>query len=420
MHALMDLLAEALQHHGYNVTAQAALEGRTGTVYTIPLLAERDERAYIIDAHLEGVVPANVPVELADVRDDVGADGCVLAHLQAIESHDADIVAWGRDALVRFLGEAALAAATGTEAAAPDFSLPALDSDAPVAQSLSELLPPAFAADEAEFDGPELPDFSLLDLEQLGDEPTIEAGEMPAPKPTDFMAELDALVDPEAAVEATFAPELSEATGAPAPAAAPVPSPVPETRFPLLPVRCTANEAAGMVRERLFEARSVQMVLHPVFLFDYECDLLAEGSLRYDTVAGRIQVHGTHKHVLDVDPEAIDPTGFGRPLDAVPHEEKALRIDEDRAKQLGRDFLTEAHTRLVDVQVDDDDSGYAYTEKRKVAPRPDHVRLAAKGVFHRITWRVFGPNGHIDVDGMTGTVQEQRLQTPDPDVYIMD
>ena len=404
MHALMDLLAQALQHHGYTVTPSAALEGRSGTVYTIPLLAESDERALLIDAHLDGVVPAQVPQDLVDVRDDVGADGCVLAHLDVVESHGADVTTWGRDDLVRILGEAALAVATDTEAPALPLASGTPET-APVAESLAELLPPAFQEDEA--DGPDLADFSLIDLESLGEVATMEAGDMPAPKPADFEAELDALVDPADAVEATVREE-------------PVAMEVPAARFPILPAQCTAKEAADQVRERLFDARNVQMVLHPVCLFDYECDLLAEGSLRYDTVQGRLQVHGTHKHVLDVDPEAIDPAGFGRPLGDVPFEEKALRINEDRAKELSRDFLVEAHTRLVDVQVDDDDHGFAYTEKRKVAPRPDHIRLAAKGIFHRVTWRVFGPNGHVDVDGMTGAVQEQRLQTPDPDVYIMD
>lgn len=398
----MDLLAQALGHHGFTVTASAALEGRSGTVYTIPLLAERDDQAFIVDAHLDGVVPQEVLDDLLKVQDDVGADGCVLAHLEPVEATDSPVALWGQDALIRVLGQAALSTATEYVAPEPDMLAAPVHDAPPVAESLSELLPPAFH--EAE-DG-----LSLLDIESLGDASEDDAEE-------DFLSELDALVDPSdldslADSDVADAPEAASAAEATMPPT--------DAKFALLPVQCTAKEAANLVRERLFEAGAVQMVLHPVYLFDYECDLLAEGSLRYDTIHGRLQVHGTHKHVREVDAEAVDPAGFGRPLDAVPREEKVLRIQEDRAKQLSRDYLVEAHTRLVDVEVDDDEHGYAYTEKRKVAPRPDHIRLAPKGVFYRVTWRVFGPNGHVDVDGMTGEVQEQALQTPDPDVFIMD
>lgn len=391
----MDLLAEALGQHGYDVTRDAALEGRGGTVYTIPLLAEHDDGAFILDAHLDGVVPLDKLEAMADIRDDVGADGAILCHLEALEPHDTRVATWGRDDLIRILGEAALSSATRYEAPAPEMEAPEIPDGGPVAESLDELLPPAFREAETE------EEFTMIDLEALEDLDTPDLADTPD------LSLLDQPLD---------TPDLAP-TSEPEPA----PTTVPETRYPMLPVRCTAKEAAAAVRERLFQSSQVHMVLHPVYLFDYECDLLAEGSLRYDTINGRIQVHGTHKGVQDVDPEAVDPKGFTRDAGMdLPRDEKALRIDEDRAKQLSREFLVEAHTRLVDVQVDDDEHGFAYTEKRKVAPRPDHIRLAARGVHYRATWRVFGPNGHVDVDALTGTVQQETLQTPDPDVYIMD
>ena len=376
MHALMDLLAEVLRLHGLEATRNAALEGQSGTVYTVPLLLEGEAGAFIVDAHLDGVVPAQIQDDLEQVREDVGADGAVLCHLGAAETTDTPVRRWGHDDLVRLIGTARLAEATGAELAPIDL-LPEAPLDAgPLAESLDDLLPPAFAAPE-----PELPAMTVMDLDALETmdlEPDLE------PEP---------------------------------------PAPVPDEPFtrPLLPVRCLPEEARLKVRERLFEAHRVEAVLQPVHLFDYECDLLVEGSLRYDTVRGRIQVHGTDKTVVEVDPEAVDPSGFTRMtgLDR-PAEERVLRTSDERAKERARHFLVEAHTRVVDVQVDDDDHGFAYTEKKPVAPRPDHVRLNHLGTFHRVIWRVRGPNGHVDVDALTGEPIQETLATPDPDVYIMD
>lgn len=396
MQPLIAAVSNALEAMGLKATPDAALEGRSGTVYTIPLLLEHDGDAFIADVHTDGQVPEEAQLEIATIADDVGADGAVLMHLASAASTDAGVILWGRDDLVRLLGGAALHEATGVEVDLPPLRI-ALDS-APVAQSLDQLLPPAFQAKER-------PELDLAALEGMDDgmDAPDAAGES-----LDFM-DFDALGDGFADLE----PEPAVPDAAP-------PAAVTPFAHPLLPVRVAPAEAMAAVRERLFEADRVERILQPVHLFDYECDLLAEGSLRYDTVSGRIQVHGTDKTSSEVAPEVVDPTGFDKAVPDVPASERTLRVSDDRAKQLGRAFLTEAHTRMVAVSVHDSDGSFDYVEKKKVAPQAEHVRLHHLGVFHRVLWRVRGPNGHIDIDAITGERVEEVLRSPNPDVYIMD
>ena len=390
---LLGLVEAALRQHGYHVTPDAALEGQSGTVYTVPLLVECGGKAYLLDEGTDGVLPAREQQALEDICDDVGADGAVLCHLAGAETAATTrLRLWGRDDLLRILGEAALAS-IGAAAVPPDLAAES-PRGSPIAESMADLLPPAFR--EAEPDD-EQPMFTVdLDaLEQLG-----ESG---------LLAGFD-----EASPDDRDEPLAAEMPAAPLDAAH-------RFAYPVLPVRVTAMQAMARAQERLFRAAAVEMVLQPVHLLDYECDLLAEGSLRYDTVRGRIQVHGTDKSTVEVDAEAVDPGGFTKMVpDDVPHSERTLRTSEERAKERARTFLVAAHTRVVNVQVDDTSGSFAYTEKKKVAPRPDHVRLHHLGVFHRVLWRVRGPNGHIDIDGLTGDEVQETLATPDPGAFMLD
>ncbi len=379
---LMDLIAEALAQHGFSCTRNAALEGKSGTIYTVPLLAENEDRAVILDAAQEGEVSQAALEDLADVREDSGADHAVLCHLEPTDLSPPDhLLLWGKPKLVDLVGEARIKVATGHPVKELDFR----DVEGPIAESLDELLPPAF------LESPGIPI----------DEPVEED--------LDFGFDLDgleALNDPEPDAPETAAPEPSAAQA---------------FAYPLLPMRVTADEARLAVKDKVYTAESIQMVLQPVHLIDYECDLLAEGSLRYDTIQGRVQVHGTDKSIVEVDPESVDPHGFTKgAAGAVPSHERTLRVSDERARELATAFLADSHTRLVDVEAQDDEMNFSYTEKKKVAPRPDHIRLNPLGTYYRVLWRVVGPNGHIDIDALTGNRIEEVLQAPNPDAMIID
>lgn len=398
----MDLLAEVLATHGYNCTRQAALEGRSGTVYTVPLLAESDARALIVDAQMgDDVVPLGAIGDMADVLHDVGADTAILCHRGAVESGERQdgVLLWGHDHLVQIIGDAQLAAALDEAPEPLVLERRNVPSAGPLAESLHELLPTAF------FDG------VSGDADAALDHPEQETVELVSPFDLVAMESMDLLGDLEHNMEGPMDRALQDEAA-------------PATAFshPLLPIRLTPDEARLSLRGRMDRIDAVQMVLQPVHILDYECDLLIEGSLRYDTINGRIQVHGTDKLAIEVDREAVDPQGFTRlsELPALPHHERTLRTTDERAKERATAFLLEAHTRMVDVEVDEPDSGFSYTEKKKVSPRPDHIRLAPMGVFHRVLWRFTGPAGQVDIDSLTGMVAEQVLAQPDHGAMIID
>lgn len=383
----IDVMAEALTVHGYACTRQAALEGRSGTVYTVPLLAESEEHAFILDIQTDDPLPMAAVADMADVADDVGADAAVLCHLGTPEGPAHNVVLWDESETTRVIGDARLSEALGKPPAPLRLTTSEL-----VAESVTELLPPAFQ-----------PDVDLAAMETMGAEPEPEE---------DLLGGFAALA---AAADDN---ELQM----PDPLALPE-DPTPTTfEHQLLPIRITPDEGRARLHGKLDRIDSVQMIMQPVHLLDYECDLLAEGSLRYDTVAGRVQVHGTDKAVIEVDPEAVDPQGFTKLADVpdLPGHERTLRVQDDRARQRSTDFLMEAHSRMVDVEVDDEENGFSYTEKKAVAPRPDHVRLHHLGIFHRVAWRFIGPSGHVDMDALTGETLDEVLANAHHDTMIID
>lgn len=391
---LQSLLAELFQAHGFDVTVDAALEGRSGSFYTAPVLAERNDYAVLIErvgAH--EMVHAGQVNELANVVEDIGAEQGLLVHLGTVSSDAAGagagrVVLWNTDRLAALVGNARLHAAVGV----PLERLP-LEATAPsLAEAPIETVVPA--AFDSAFDGA----FSMFDAPESTSEP---AEDLVAEAPVFDGIDLDSLD--------------SMGTTA-APTAAPI---HPTTEFPVMPARLTADDAAQRVRDRLYLVERHQLVLQPVHVLDYECDLLVEGSLRYDTVSGRIEVHGTRKDVREVDPAVMDPRLAGAPsIDTF--QERTLRVSHDRAMELARNAITAEHTRVVEIETTDADEDVCMTERKQVAPRPDHIRLIHLGTVHRPQWQLRGPNGALLVDAMTGEALAEELRSADPGVVILD
>lgn len=202
----------------------------------------------------------------------------------------------------------------------------------------------------------------------------------------------------------TYAP-VGATTPVVLPASNPLP-PFPAARAPVLPVRFPLEDARACVRERLFSVRAVEVLLQPVHLFAYECDVLKEGSLAYDTQDGLLQVHGSDKSTLDLDADQANPNAPSLLAGGHPYavEERVLRVTPERAQALALQHVVAKHTRSVSVRIPDHNNSLFYTEKRKVAPTQDQVRLQAKGVFFRPVWRLHGANGMVDVDANDGRI----------------
>ncbi|HUR61977.1 MAG TPA: restriction endonuclease [Candidatus Thermoplasmatota archaeon] len=411
MGTVVQLLEELLGRHGYTVGRDADLEGRSGAVYTVPILAER-EMAILVTGHLDlSPLPADRVATFAETVVDTGASLGVLVHLGPL-SADASaagqgrVVLWSRDELVRVLGEAQLCGALGHDLP----SLP-LEPTRPVrgpvvAESVSDLMPSAFNEPEVQLD------MTGLDLAALV---TSAAEETPMRIPE---------VEVPAFPPAAYNPPAPSYSPPPAPTfpVAPPSSPRPLASRPLLPVRLDEKEARRKVKDKLFGIDRIELLLQPVHLFDYECDELKEGSLAYDTHDGRVQVNASDKGVLDVDPDIANPEAAT--LLTANHgytvTERVVRIPEERALELARQFITRKHVRSVEVKIPDHRNSLMYTERRKVEPTPDMIRVRSLGVHFRPVWRMLGRNGQIDLDAMDGREVFSEVRGGRTDAMVVD
>lgn len=527
MPELVHLLEELFNLHGHRVTRDAALEGRSGTVYTVPLLAE-GHTTLLVTGHFDGtVLTATDVTEFLTTVDDTGADLGVLCHAgattpEAVAIAGSRILLWGRDQMVRLLGEMQLAQCL--DESPPMLPLrPAQAASESLAESVSDLMPAAFRVAEvvAEEDlsgllpsiqldpepsslpsyypppvapnvsavpasvvpvapepveEPFLPQIAPLEEDPFKPFPQLATPAMlpdPSPMPIEIpqLPGIQSLAPPSAPVaQAPFlsplaarvhslAPLIAAAaansiptatyaplTGAPARAShgspssgygtatqtrmmAPAPMPAgpvaatvrPQSR-PMLPVCITVEEARRRVKDKLFSVDHVELILHPIHLFDYECDVLKEGSLQFDTLDGRLQVHGSDKSTLDVDPDQANPEGqtLLPPNHSYATTERVLRIPADRAMQLATTHVMAKHTRNVDVRVPDHNNSLFYTEKRKVQPTPDQVRVTALGIYFRPAWRLHGSNGQLDLDAVDGRELFAELRNGRTDAMIVD
>ncbi|HUR26086.1 MAG TPA: hypothetical protein VM327_08760 [Candidatus Thermoplasmatota archaeon] len=205
-----------------------------------------------------------------------------------------------------------------------------------------------------------------------------------------------------------------------APAGNATPLPVPEGSNGLLPARVTLDEARRTVSDRLFGIEEWELILQPVHLFDYAIDLLQEGSLNIDTRRGRIQVNGTDRKVTPTDPAAMTPPSrvFATPELVVM--DKVLRVSPERAEQVARTWATELHGKTVHVPMSGADDGFDLTERRTIGPTSGQVTLKPLGIWHRPFWRLWGSNGHIDLDAVEGHVIDEEIKTADPDCLMVE
>jgi DNA-dependent RNA polymerase auxiliary subunit epsilon len=422
MGTVVQALEQLLGRHGYAVSVNADLEGRSGAVYTVPMLAERG-RAVLVSGHLDpSPLPAERVASFAETVADTGASLGILVHLGPLEPDAVAacqdlVVLWSRDQLVRLLGETELGEALGEELAELPLQPTRPIQGRAVAESVSDLLPPAFAQPEAQLD------LTGLDLGAL-----VEANIQLAPPAPAAPVHIEESPDYEAyTTRGRSAPAPSatpSAASTPAHHAPPTPAKPsrPTASKPLLPVRVTEQDARRKVKDKLFGIERIELLLQPVHLFDYECDELKEGSLAYDTHDGRVQVNASDKGVLDVDPDIAHAEA--QTLLAVNHgyqvTERVVRIPEERAIELARQHITKKHVRSVEVKIPDHRNSLMYTERRKVEPSSDQIRITPLGIHFRPVWRMMGRNGQIDLDAMDGREVFSEVRGGRTDAMVVD
>lgn len=400
MRELVERLAQAFERAGWTVSLDAELEGKSGQVHAVPLLAEWDGQAILLDAAESATLEPEQVEAFAAAVADAGADRGILAHAGTGRPHLGPVVVWDRATLTQLLGELALADAVGGSVALP------LDPDEPTALAAE---PPA-AAEPEPFTLPP----AFLEPETALPPPPPSPPPAAAPMPGPF-GSLFAALPPQPAPAAPYAPV--------APRVAPAPAFTPFTLGrPLMPVRLLVPEAQARVAERLFGVERVELILQPVHLFDYEVDQLKEGSLAYDTLEGQFQINASDKAARDTDPDLTNPNAPTRLAASHGHAitERVVRVTPERAQELAWQFIAKKHTRVVEQRVHDSRNSLYYSERKKVEPTRDQVRITPLGVVLRPVWRLWGGNGHVDVDAVDGTIGWAETVRGHSDAMVLD
>lgn len=469
MRRVANQLADLFSRHGHTAEADATVIGRTRTAYRFPVVVHSGT-VLLVDGDLENeVIDDGSVLRLYLAATDVGAKA-LFVHSGTVPPSAREycgerVTLWSRDEIVAALGLTAWNSALGLPLPPLPLATPGQSSPlapvpvaAPVETPPSLVAPPhthlepvvatpaAEAPAAAFIDLGDTPEPRIVDLE-TGDDieittlPKTEADELATaerlavpdsplasePAPTTLQQVLPSAFQHQGkpvAVPAPEAPgpmlfELPPAFRAPATGEGPG-LPVPEGSNGLLPARVTLDEARRSVSDRLFGIEEWELILQPVHLFDYAIELLREGSLNVDTERGRIQVNGTDRRVSPTDPAASDPPSrvFATPELVIM--DKVLRVSPERAEQVARAWTTELHGKTVHVPMSGVDDGFDLTERRTISPTSGQVTLKPLGVWHRPFWRLWGNNGHADLDAVEGQVLDEEIKTANPDFLVVE
>lgn len=420
---LRPVLADLLTTHGYAVHRDESLEGRSGTVYEVPILAEGTSTLLIEFKDSPDPVEATDLDYLRNLLEDSGADQAVLVH-QGPASYHLDrhegVTLWGPIALRTALGDAFLHEQTGMPlaplplGAATKIERTSFPASAPMATP-SPFKSPATVMEEE----------NPFSLDSLG-----AAIEEAAPVPEIAVANdfTDMLPTFTAKTDDTFSGldfDSLESMNAPVPPAMPqtvagdsipVRGIGPSTLRPRIPI----HEARAMVKSRFSTIDRETLTLWPVHIVDYECDLLIDGTLKQDTVRGRIQVRGDKKGTHEVSTDEVDVAAIGTIDWTGPVDDHQFRRESDTAINDARILVMESHTKTVDMEVDDDDSDFTMMERKTVAPQGDLIRLEHLAATYRPAWKFESANGYILIDALTGQTIDEQLRTRHGETIIVD
>lgn len=401
MTGLVDVFAAWFRSFGYAARPDANVQGASGSHHQIPLLLERDGRRVAVYAWVR---PAPPPGAFLDgvrsaCRDTGTTDALVLSLAPVADNvraslHRDGVQVWEPRRLVQELGEAVLAETCPEVWPRVDPLGPAGGSR--LVDSVLESLP-----------GPATPP-STDPLEErpfpVEAAPMLAAPQAQAPTPFEVppaFGFLDLLPAPAA-----------PATAVPPPVFAAPPQATPDRL--VLRRQVSKALALSLVRKRLRTVDQVTLRLVPYHVYDYEANLLVDGSLDAQTRTGRMAVNAALKRVQDWS----TPLETG-PLDAdgVDVDEKKVRVAPEEAEHALRQELVKLVTRDVVHAEDGDD--WSVVVKKKVTLAPNDVQLRNLGLYWAPVWRLAGRDGSVEIDAVSGNVAHEEILRERSDAQLV-
>ena len=468
MRRIASQLADLFARHGLPADPGATVTGRTRTSYRVPLLLRTPAGQVLVDGDLDSpTVDEGAVLRLYLMAVDCGAHA-VFLHAGAVAPSAMDtcgdrVTLWPREQAIRLLGETLWNEALGLPP--PALPLPTAPAPAPLTTKPDVAGAPEPGPAPAPTESVEVAASTFIDLQEPTAAPAVDletgvdvvvttlpttvADELasavplvtpppaePVALPPAFQPLPEEPLAPTAAPAAADAAQAADEPGEPTPGepklfqlppafqppAAPLQQalPVPDGSRGLLPAQVTLDEARRLVADRLFGIEEWELILQPVHLFDYAVEVLRAGSLQADTQRGLLQVNGTDRKVTSVTPGCIDPPSrvFASPDLTVM--DKVLRVSPERAAQLANEWAVAHHGKTVDVNLAGVDDSFDLVERRVIGPTSGQVSLTPLGIWHRPFWRLWGNNGHVDLDAVEGTVLDADLKAADAGFLVVE
>lgn len=407
MALLVEVFSELFRSFGYATRLQPELEGLTGRKWPTPLVAEKDTRRVAVQQWLRtDPLPEASLDEFLDLVKDTGSDSGLLLSLGTVpdallmRAARHRIQVWDPRRITQELGTAVL-----------HETCPNLweHSDPLVSPRPSRILervqesaaaPPVAPAPVPPTPTP--PAQPQQELPVVAAVPPFLAPTPVAPAPEGLQVPLAFGVLDAVATPATSAPTPT-VTQVPVLAEAPAPPPASPGRA-ILRTHVNKSLALSLTRGKLRNVERVFLRLVPYHVFDYEAQLLVEGSLSAEVRRGRMAVDAALKKVTEWQ-QPLDVADL--PPEGADVDEKKVRVDQPEALKLLVGDLRNLVTR--DVLMQEDDSEWSVVVKKKVSLAEDEVRASPLGLYWLPLWRVTGKEGSMEIDAVTGRVVFEEI-----------
>lgn len=356
--AILSLLEQWGKLRNFTVTRDAALEGRSGTPYDVPLLFEHEEGVAAVYVHdAEGW-------DYEHVVDDIGAQALVVFDPERRVTPAPRIWVWGREELSTALGDDFVAMAMGED-----------PQDWPFREG-KQIVPRPRAEPTLESE------LSIDDAMEL----------LPG---MDLIGDVDDLLAPEMDMDLSTLSEVKDDE---------------QAEGSIQRMTVLRGDARNMVASELPDLISQKLVLRPEWVLEYRCHLLVEGSLDSQSVTGHLAIDARNKTVRTL-------TELPATTNALDEEFERLQIREVGAtpKEAAQDAIQRIHTRKAKVEVHDPEEDLIYTELRPVKPDPRDLTIGEPTLMYRPLWMLEGQAGRITLDATTGEVLDGSLRSRSTD-----
>lgn len=453
MTLLVEVFSELFRLFGYAPRLHAQLDGSSGRKWSAPLLLEKDNRRLALLTWLDKQeLPEALVNEAIGLVNDAGLDGALVLSLGAVpepltsRAARQRIHVWDSRRITQELGTAVLHETCPGLWDHPDPLL------APRASRILEKVHEE-ARHQSTLPTAPAPTSSTAPLAVTPGTPTAPTSApsvgaptpispppsaAPNPLPTAPSATSNlAPASPHPTPAATFPPTAERPIGEfqlplafgvldqvvnqpvqiePPPVAPPTPptATAPRPERAVLRVQVSKGLALSLVKNKLRHVEHVFLRLVPHYVFDYEAQLLLEGSLQSETRKGRMGVDASTKKVLEWH-QALEPAPL--PAEGVDVDEKKVRLAESDAQKLLLGELKTLVTRAVVMQ--EDDSEWSVMVRKKVTLADNDVRITSHGVYWVPIWRLSGKDGSMEIDASTGQILFEEVLLPRADAQLI-